>query len=229
MSRNALIVLICAIAIYISNCTVFTLTERIDAGFPPFELPPFGIYGNETFTNSMKKIATEINYGMVTSALLSLLETVAIAKALERNNHSSDGQVKQSFDASQDLVALGLTHIVHSMFGGFPVTGSFTRSAINNASGVRSTLSNMITGLTVLLALSQFVAPCFSFIPQTTLASVVIAAVIFIIKPQDISAISKYKKIDLLPYSVTLIASFAISLEVGIIAGSAVSLAMPNT
>lgn len=51
-----------------------------------------------------------------------------------------------SVDATQELFTLGLCN----MFGGFvssmPVTGSFSRSAVNHASGVRTPIGGLYTG-----------------------------------------------------------------------------------
>jgi MFS superfamily sulfate permease-like transporter len=49
-------------------------------------------------------------------------------------------------DASQELFALGFANIVSSFVGSFPLAGSFSRTAVNNASGVKTPLGGLITG-----------------------------------------------------------------------------------
>ncbi|RWS26893.1 sulfate/anion exchanger-like protein [Leptotrombidium deliense] len=221
-SRNALLVMICGTVVYFTKSTVFTLTDRIEPGLPSFQLPNFTEYRNGTQVMSFLDIIEEINFGMLAVALLSLLETIAIAKSIE--NSSESKSLQRSFNATQEMIALGLSNLIGSFFGSFPVTGSFSRSAINHSSGVRTPLSNLITGAMVLLALSEYIAPCFAFIPQTTLASVIISSVIFMIKPNDLNTIWNSNKIDLLPYFVTFITAISYSLEFGILFGSGVSL-----
>lgn len=83
-----------------------------------------------------------------------------------------------------------------------PVTGSFSRSAVNHASGVRTPMGGMYTGrmykinlisktftnyiflnlgILIILALS-LLTPYFYFIPKAVLAAVIISAVIFMIE-----------------------------------------------
>lgn len=62
-----------------------------------------------------------------------------------------------------------------------PVTGSFTRSAINHASGVRSTLGGVVTTVLVVLSL-VYLTQSFQFIPKATLAAVIITAMIFMVE-----------------------------------------------
>lgn len=78
-----------------------------------------------------------------------------------------------------------------------PVTGSFTRTAVNNASGVRTTLGGIVTGVLVLLSLG-FLTDSFQFIPKTTLAAVIICAMIGMVDKKEIKDIwrSKRMKID---------------------------------
>lgn len=45
-------------------------------------------------------------------------------------------------DATQELIAVGLGNIMGSLVSSMPVTGSFTRTAVNNASGAKTTTSS---------------------------------------------------------------------------------------
>lgn len=71
--------------------------------------------------------------------------------------------------------------MVNSFAQGYPGTGSLSRGAVNNASGVRTPLGNLYTGILVLFAL-LFLTPLFFYIPKAALAAVIIAAVIFMIE-----------------------------------------------
>lgn len=63
----------------------------------------------------------------------------------------------------------------------FPSTGSLSRSAVNNSSGVRTPLGGLYTGLLVIIAL-LFFTPYFYYIPKSTLAAIIIAAVVFMVE-----------------------------------------------
>jgi sodium-independent sulfate anion transporter 11 len=49
-------------------------------------------------------------------------------------------------DASQELFALGFSNIMSSFVRSFPLAGSFSRTAVNSASGVRTPLGGLMTG-----------------------------------------------------------------------------------
>lgn len=87
----------------------------------------------------------------------------------------------QTVDGTQELIALGVCNFVGAFFQAMPVTGSFTRSAINHASGVRSTLGGVITTILVVLSLI-YLTQSFRYIPKATLAAVIITAMIFMVE-----------------------------------------------
>lgn len=51
-----------------------------------------------------------------------------------------------SIDATQELYTLGMCNVLGSFFSSMPVTGSFSRSAVNHASGVRTPMGGLYTG-----------------------------------------------------------------------------------
>lgn len=74
-----------------------------------------------------------------------------------------------------------------------PVTGSFTRTAVNNASGVQTPLAGLVVSLMVLLALG-FLTSTFYFIPKATLASVVICAMFSLIDYKAVATLWRTKR-----------------------------------
>lgn len=84
-------------------------------------------------------------------------------------------------DATQEFIAIGLCNIANAFVQSFPGTGSLSRSAVNNSSGVRTPMGGLYTGILVISAL-LFLTPYFYFIPKATLAAVIIAAVIFMVE-----------------------------------------------
>ncbi len=85
------------------------------------------------------------------------------------------------------MIALGICNFMGSFVSSYPTTGSFSRTAVNAASGVRTPFGGVYTGALVLLALAVLMEYC-AFIPKATLAAVIITAVIFsveihVIKP----------------------------------------------
>jgi len=54
----------------------------------------------------------------------------------------------KSIDATQEMLAIGICNIGNSFVQAFPGTGALARSAVNNASGVRTPLGGLYTGKT---------------------------------------------------------------------------------
>lgn len=90
------------------------------------------------------------------------------------------------------MLALGLCNIANSFVSSMPVTGALSRGAVNNASGVRTTLGGIYTGIVVILSLSFF-TPYFSYIPKASLAAVIIAAVVFMVELQVVKPMWRTK------------------------------------
>lgn len=64
------------------------------------------------------------------------------------NFTSADGK---PVDATQELLATGLCNIGNSFFHAFPGSGSFSRSAVNASSGVRTPLGGLYSGENIFL------------------------------------------------------------------------------
>ncbi|XP_003400635.1 sodium-independent sulfate anion transporter-like [Bombus affinis] len=216
--RNALVVILCAVVSYVFESrggAPFILTGHVEAGLPSVTPPPFSInVGNQTvtFLDMCKNLGT----GIIIVPLISIIGNVAIAKAFSRG---------KSLDATQEMLTLGLCNVVGSFFHSMPVTGSFSRSAVNDASGVRTPLGGIYTGILVILALSLF-TPYFYYIPRATLSSVIVCAVIFMVEVKMIRPIWKCSKRDLIPTFTTFFACLFAGVELGILIGVAIDLAI---
>lgn len=127
-------------------------------------------------------------------------------------------------DATRELCALGMCNIIGSFVGSMPVSASFGRTSVNVASGARTPIGGLFTGTLVLSALT-FLMPFCAFIPRASLASIVIAAVIFNIDLKIIGKIWQTSRLDLVPYLATLLGCLFWRLEYGILLGIGINLA----
>ena len=67
------------------SCT-FMITGKIDAGVPPFTLPPFSIPANATHGQpedeiSFRSMMSELGSAIIIIPIIAILESIAIAKA----------------------------------------------------------------------------------------------------------------------------------------------------
>nr|CAI5846377.1 unnamed protein product [Callosobruchus analis] len=126
-------------------------------------------------------------------------------------------------DATQEFIAIGVCNICNSFVQAFPSTGSLSRSAVNNSSGVRTPLGGLYTSLLVILAL-LFFTPYFFFIPKAALGALIIAAVIFMVEVKVVKPMWRSKKSDLILGFTTFIACLVLALEIGILVGVGINL-----
>ncbi|KAI0234937.1 Sodium-independent sulfate anion transporter [Lamellibrachia satsuma] len=217
-SRNAIVVVTASgvAALLISkNIDVFSQTTHVQPGLPPFSLPKFSIHsGNVSL--STPAIFKELGFGLAVVPLIGLIETIAIGKAFARKNN-------YALDANQELLAIGFANIVGSFVGSYPVTGSFSRTAVNSESGVRTPAGGIFTGCVIILALAVL-TPLLPYIPTAALAAVIIAAVINMVHFRIVISLWRRKKIDLVPWGITFVFSFILGIEYGILLGVGVSL-----
>lgn len=193
----------------------FKLVGEIASGFPSITPPPFSTSQNGTDYNLTDMVKT-LGLSAISVPLISIIEAIAIAKSFNRGRR---------LDVTQEMIALGMCNLISSFVRSIPVTGSFTRSAVNNASGVETQFGGIYTGAVVLLALG-LLTHTFEFIPNASLAAVIIAAMFTMMNFQDVIVIWKTKKIDLVPFLGTLVISLIYGLDVGIIVGAGIDILM---
>ena len=216
ISRNALIVVTGIVVAYIfdiNGSQPFRLTGEIKKGLPNFFLPPFSSE-HEGQTFNFLEMCNELGILLITIPIVSMLESVAITKAF------SKGKI---VDSTQEMITLGLCNIFASFASSIPITGSLTRTAVNKASGVKTQLGGIFSGILVLLALSVLTGT-FYYIPKTTLAAVIIASMISMVELHEIVKIYKTKRSDTLPFLATFLVSLWLGLEYGILIGITINI-----
>ncbi len=146
-------------------------------GLPGFQLPPV------EFT----AISTLIGPAIVV-ALVSFAETYSVGKAIS-------AETRQKVDVDQEFIGQGLANLAASFFQGYPVGGSFSRTAINYSSGARTGLSSVAASLCVAIAL-LFLTPLFTYIPKAALAALVISAVLLLFHPGEVFSLWRMNRHD---------------------------------
>jgi sulfate permease, SulP family len=153
-------------------------------------------------------------------ALLGYTEAVSISKAIAV-------RTRQRLDPNQELIGQGLANIVGSFTQSYPVSGSFSRSALNLEAGARTGMSSVVTGLVVLVTL-LFLTPLLYHIPQPVLAAVVLMAVVGLVNVRAIKHAWQVHRHDGLVATITLGATLlsAPHLHNGILIGVGLALSL---
>lgn len=157
-------------------------------------------------------------FGSLSLAVIGVIEAVAISKALRE---SSD----ERFDADQEFIAQGIANIGVGFAGGYPVSGSFTRSALNKHLGGQTALSHILCGIFVLIV-SLIFAPLSAYLPRATLAAIVISTAIRLVKFRRIIEVAKASKVEALVMAATFIAAIIFPLHYSVFVGVTVSIAV---
>ncbi len=131
-------------------------------GTVPDGLPPF------SFPSADGETALKLLPSAVIIALLGFMEAISIAKAMaaKTGNH---------IDPNQELIGQGLANIAGSLGRGYPVAGSFSRSAVNLQNGAVSGMSSVFTTLAVAVAL-LFFTPLLYHLPRAVLGAIIMMA-----------------------------------------------------
>ena len=140
--------------------------------------------------------------------IVGFMESVAVAKVYAR-------RYRYTLDANQELVGLGAANVASGLFGGYPVTGGFSRTAVNDAAGARTPVASIVTALLVLVTIA-FLTPLLSSLPNAALGAIIVSAVIGLIDIDEIRHIAAVKQSDLISLGVAFFATLALGIEIGI-------------
>lgn len=152
-------------------------------------------------------------------ALVGFAEPASIA----RQYASAD---RSAWDPDREFVGQGLANLGSGLVGGYPVGGSFSRSALNRLSGARTRWSGFVTGACVAAVLPF--SHLLSGLPDAALAGLVIASVLPLLDPRPVLMTWRMSRPQFLVAAVTLVVSVAAAPRVqwGVVAGVVVALAV---
>ena len=170
------------------------IIRDIPTGLPSPSIPDF----TQNYFKDLLPLA-------LTLSLIAFMEAISQAKAIEDKHND------YKVDANQELIALGLSNIVGSIFKSYPSTGGFSRTAVNDQAGAKTGMSFIIAAGVVALTL-LFLTPLFYYLPKAVLGGIIIVAVMGLINIKYPVKLWKYKKDDL----IMLLGTFAVTLTIGI-------------
>lgn len=151
-------------------------------------------------------------------ALIGFLESVSVGTILASKR-------RERVDPNKELIALGAANLGAAITGTFPVAGGFGRSMVNHGAGAQTTVASMISALLVLLSL-LFLMPLFYYLPKATLGAIIIMAVIPLIDFSSFKQCWRFNKADALTLLATFVLVLFIGIELGILSGIAISIAL---
>ena len=147
----------------------------IPPGLPSFTLPDLAL-------------VEQLIPGALGIALMSFTESIAAGRAFARPDDPA-------IDANRELVATGAANLGGAMLGAMPAGGGTSQTAVVRATGGRSQKASLVTAGAA-AAVMLLLAPVLGFLPQATLAAVVIVYSVGLIQPVEFLAIRRVRTME---------------------------------
>jgi len=174
-------------------------------GLPPFAIPVF----------SFEQLFSLLPASLII-AMVGYLESFAVAGLIANKE-------KYRIDPNRELLGLGVANMATSFFSGYPVTGGFSRTAVNHRAGARTGLAGLVTAL-IISAILLWFTQLFHYLPTTILAAIVIVAVSGLIEVAEARYLFRVKASDGFTFLLTFLVTLGFGVEWGIVAGVIFSL-----
>jgi sulfate permease, SulP family len=171
------------------------------------------------------KSAALLFEGALIVVFIGSMEAISVSKALAAKSG-------QRLNLNQELIGQGMANAVGSFTGSYPVSGSFSRSALNFSVGGKTAMSSIFTGTFVMIAL-LFFTQMLHYLPKAALSAIIICAVIKLFDPRRFVRFWKINKFDgiasILTFCATMLCAPSISHGILIGGGFAIMIYLYRT
>lgn len=174
--------------------------------------------------NGLPRLVLSLPFSHLTSllvpaviiALVGFAEPAAIARTFAN-------ETRTRWDPDREFVSQGVGNLASGLFGGYPVGGSFSRSAIARAAGGATPWVGLMTGLLVLAAMPA--VGLLYHLPEAALAGVIVAAVSGMVKLRPILVLREFSRQQFVVAVSTFVATilFAPQIQYGLLVGVVMS------
>ncbi len=153
-------------------------------------------------------------------AIISFMEAMSSSKIIAI-------KTRTPWDENQELIGQGFAKVVAAFSQSMPVSGSFSRSALNLSAGARTGMASVFSALLVLLTLLFFTKLLYH-LPKPILSAVIMMAVFSLVNVETIKDAWIANRLDGIAAVVTFIATliFAPNIQNGILTGIILSLVL---
>jgi SulP family sulfate permease len=180
-------------------------------GYIPAGLPDIGL-----LTVSPDLMRDMLPFAL-TLAVIGYVEIISITKELEEQEE------KYSLKPNKELMALGTANLVGSFFQSYPVSASFSRSAVKFQAGAKTGMTAVFSALIVGLTLLFFTS-LFFYLPIAILAGIIMVAVIRLINVRYAIDLYKTRRDEFFLLLMTCLLTLFVGISEGILIGALLSL-----
>ena len=153
----------------------------------------------------------------LTLALIGMVQNITMAQALAIRR-------REKVDTNRELVGLGAANITAAFYGGMPVGGGLSRSAVNTAAGAQSPLASIVSALSM-LTIVALGTDWLAKLPLAVLAASIVVAAISMVDVQALRQAWAYDRADALALLGTALGVLVLGIQQGIAVGIGLSLA----
>lgn len=147
----------------------------------------------------------------VTLALVQFLTVMSLGKLFA-------ARFRYSLDQNRELLALGAANVLGGVFRSVPISGSFSRSALNVQAGARSPLANAVAALAVAVCL-LVLTPFLALIPVSVLGAIIVVAALGLLDVPEMRFLLRAKSVDGWIAVLTFVSTLMIGILQGILIG----------
>jgi sulfate permease, SulP family len=217
------LVIVCTVLVYAFGLDArgVSVLGPVAGGLPPLSLPALPTAHWAADARQLLPLA-------LTMALVGFAQTISVGKSLG-NKFGYD------VDANRELTALGLSNLTSSVSHGYAVSGSLARSALNAAAGAKTQLAAIVSALCVGIT-TLFFTPLFHYLPNATLAAILVVSSLRLIDTREIRYLFKVKITEGILLVLTFVATLTLGIMPGLLLGIVASILLfitlntrPNT
>jgi SulP family sulfate permease len=182
-----------------------SIVGEVPAGLPGFHLPSIDA-----------EVLVQLIPAAATIALVSFMEAISVGRVFAQAN-------RYDIYPNRELIALGFANLAGGVTGGYPISGGFSRSAVNARAGARTQLAALVTCAVVVITLLAFTR-AFFYLPKAALSAIIVAAVAGLIDIRGAAEVYRVKRADFYLLVLTFVATLSLGIQWGILVGIGASL-----
>lgn len=177
--------------------------EPVTASLPPLTLPDWQL------TAQLVPMAIAVT-------VLSLVESSSVGRAIA-------ARTGQRLDSAWDFIGLGLGNVTAGLTGGYPISGSLSRSGLNEQSGAKTRMAGVYSGALMLLVL-LLLGPAVNYTPTAALAGLLLVVAWDLVDRGRIAVTLRASWADRVTFLATMLGTWAMPLDKAVYLGVGLSL-----
>lgn len=156
---------------------------------------------------------------LASAALISLIGYVSALSVAQ----SFAAKRRQRVNPNQEAIGLGLANLASGASGAFPISASLSRSAVSFKAGAQTPAAGAFAAIAIGFS-TLFMTPFLYYVPITSLAAMILIAVISLVDIAAIKRVWHYNRSDFAALALTAVTTLLLGVELGLVSGVVLSI-----